>query len=184
MRRLGLVCAALIALSACGGAPTPIEPKPKASESNAAPSAEATSTLDPPTLPAAAKRNDETGAANFVAYWVKVSNYAARTGELELLESISAPDCEGCNRYIELYKKTYEAGGYFRRGDRRLERVEVQSDQSKVYVTADLMASPGRYRNAADKPEKTSPADLTKVTFLAERQGSSWVMADVGLAAS
>jgi hypothetical protein len=145
---------------------------------------DARSTLKPPTLPAAAKRNDETGAANFVAYWVKVSNYAAVTGELELLRSISAPHCEGCNRYIDLYEKTYKAGGYFRRGDRRLEKVEVQTDQSGTYVSADLLATPGSYRNAADLPEKSSPADRTRVTFLAVRRGSSWVMSDIGLSAS
>jgi len=183
MRRLGLACAAIIMLSACGGAPTPIEPKGKPSESGAA-SADETSTLKPPVLPAAAKRNDETGAANFVSYWVKVSNYAASTGDTGLLREISASDCVGCFRYIDLYETTYEAGGYFKRGDRRLERVEVQTDRTEVYVTADLMASPGRYRNAAGLPEKSSPADRTTVTFLAERRGSRWVMTDVGLSAS
>jgi hypothetical protein len=183
-RLLGLACAALIGLSACGSAPTPIEPTTKSSAPNATPSGEGTSTLKPPTLPAAAKRNDETGAANFVNYWVKVSNYAARTGDLELLRSLSASDCVGCNRYIDLYEKTYEAGGYFRRGDRRLEAVQVQSDQSGTYVTADLLAAPGLYRNSSELPEKSSPADRTRVTFLAQRRGSSWIMVDVGLSGS
>jgi len=184
MRRLALACAAIIVLSACGRIPTPIEPTTKASAPAASSTAESTSTLKPPTLPAAAKRNDETGAANFVVYWVKVSNYAAVTGDLELLRSISTPNCVGCNRYIRLYEKTYEAGGYFRSGDRRLERVEVQSDPSGTYVTADLVAAPGRYRNASGLPEKSSPADRTRVTFLAERRGSGWVMTDVGLSTS
>jgi hypothetical protein len=183
MRRFGLALGALIVLSACDRAPTPIEPTTKSSASSASP-ADTTSTLKPPELPAAAKRNDETGAANFVAYWVKVSNYAAVTGDVELLRSISTPNCVGCNRYIRLYEKTYEAGGYFRRGDRRLERVEVQSDPSGTYVTADLVAAPGRYRNTSDLPEKSSPADRTRVTFLAERRGPGWVMTDVGLSTS
>ncbi len=157
MRRLGLACAALIMLSACSGEPTPIEPKAKASESSTAPSAGATSTLKPPTLPAAAKRNDETGAANFVNYWVKVFELRVHNRRhLTLLRSISAPECVPVAiGYVDLYEKTYEAGGYFRRRDRRLERVEVQTDRVGDRCSSRLLARTWSLRNVGDLPEKS-----------------------------
>jgi hypothetical protein len=184
MRRLGLAGAALFVLAACGGAPTPIEPTAKASGSNAAPSADATSTLKPPTLPAAAKRNDATGAANFVAYWVKVSNYAARTGETGLLRQISDPDCVGCLRYISLYEETYKRGGSFEGGDNSLRDVAAESGPKGVYIMGTLDAAPGHYVVRRGAKRKVSPAESTKVTFLTRFSDDEWLMVDVGLAAS
>jgi hypothetical protein len=99
MRRLVLALGALIVLSACDRAPTPIEPTAKSSSSAASP-ADATSSLNPPELPAAAKRNDETGAANFVLYWVRAFNFAARTGDSEEMRRF-APRCKVCAGYAD-----------------------------------------------------------------------------------
>lgn len=180
MRRFWLALGALIVLSACDRAPTPIEPTAKASASAPSPT-DATSTLKPPELPAAAKRNDETGAANFVLYWVKVSNYAAHTGDTTLLRDISAPDCVGCHRYIDLYERTYRRGGSFDGGDNTLRDVIAQSGTKGVYISGTLVAEPGHYVVKKGAPRKPSAAESTKVTFLARSSGDEWVMVDVGL---
>ena len=100
MRLVGLTCAALVMLAACSGEPTPIEPTSKPSATKVDSSADPTSTLKPPTLPAAAKRNDETGAANFVLYWVKAFNYAARTGDSDEMRRFAA-GCKVCLGYAD-----------------------------------------------------------------------------------
>lgn len=100
MRRLGPAFAAMLVLSACGGDPTPIEPVANPSATNAGSSADPTSTRKPPTLPAAAKRNDETGAANFVLYWVRAFNYAARTGDSDEMRRFAA-GCKVCIGYAD-----------------------------------------------------------------------------------
>ena len=181
MRLVGFVCAALMVLPACGGEPTPIEPTAKPSGTNAGLSADPTSTLKPPTLPTAAKRNDETGAANFVLYWVKVSDYAALTGDTDRLREISGSNCVGCRRYIDLYEETYAAGGSFSGGQHRLRNVTTQSSDSGVYVTADVVAAPGRYVLRRGAAEKASAEETTKLTYLAVTRDGRWMMNDVGL---
>lgn len=178
MRRLAVASAALVVLAACSGDPAPIEPKDPAS-STASP--RPTSTLTPPTLPKPAERKDATGAANFVLYWVKVSNYAALTGDTDLLRTISAPDCEGCKRYIDLYERTYAAGGYFRGGSRTVEHVNATADGNDFYISADLQAEAGSFKLDSSASRRASEAETTSVTFRATRDDSSWSMTDIGL---
>ena len=182
MRLIGLTCAALVMLAACSGEPTPIEPTSTPVPTKPASSAGGTSTLEPPKLPAAAKRNDETGAANFVLYWVKASDYAALTGDTELLREVSEANCEGCRRYIDLYETTYSEGGSFSGGQHRLRNVTTESSDSATYVTADVVAAPGRYVLRHGAPEKSSAEETTKLTFLTAIRNGMWVMYDVGLA--
>lgn len=183
MRRLLLACAVITLLPACDRSPKPIEPTDAASTASIKVPDSPTLTEKPPTMPAAAKRNDETGAANFVLYWVEVSNYAAVTGNTKLLREISAPSCEGCRRYIELYERTYAAGGYFKAGVNRLGDMEAQEANDGTYVTGNLIAAPGRYRVDRRGAEKESLAEETPVTFLARFDGRGWSMIDLGLSA-
>lgn len=99
MGRFVLACAALLLLSACQSKPEPIEPTATAPATRPA-SASPQSEAKPPTLPAIAKRNDETGAANFVLYWVKSFNYAAGTGDAAEMQRF-ASQCKACMRYAE-----------------------------------------------------------------------------------
>ncbi len=185
MRRLvGLACAALVLLPACSAAPTPIEPTAKSPTSAGPVSARPTTTLEPPTLPKEAKRNDETGAANFVAYWVSVSNFAARTGDTRLLRQISQSNCVGCHRYIDLYESTYEKGGSFEGGDNTLQDVSAQRATNGVYISGRLVAAPGHFVVKAGAPRRASPTETTEVTFLARYSYNRWVMVDVGLTGS
>ena len=182
MLRLGHACAAIILLAACGQPPEPIEPEAEAA--TPARPTQATPTSAPPTMPPIAKRHDEIGAANFVLYWVKVSNYAASTGDTRRLREISAPDCEGCNRYIDLYEKTYAAGGYFRGGDRRLEAISVATESNRFYVTSDVAAKSGLNRADSDSSEIPTKPERVRLRYAAQQSDAQkWLLRDVGLAA-
>ncbi|WP_375003241.1 DUF6318 family protein [Aeromicrobium sp. CTD01-1L150] len=97
-RTVTLVIAALL-LAACNGKPEVREPDPSDS-----PTASAA-----PTMPAQAKEDSDEGAAAFVAHWIDVFNFAARTGEIEPLTELG-PNCEACNNYAKGLQENFEAG--------------------------------------------------------------------------
>lgn len=178
MRAIALVFSAVLVMTACGREPTPIEPTATA----AAPSSPTgTSKPKPPTLPAAAKRNDETGAANFVAHWVRTSDYAAVTGDTAPLREISDPQCTGCARYIQLYARTYASGGSFSGGEHQLRDVSTLASDSGIYVSATVEAAPGHFSLKAGGPSNPSKAETTRLTYLAVFEASRWIMSDIGL---
>jgi hypothetical protein len=81
--------------------PTPSDPTPSGAQ-------------EPP-LPVAAKAPGKAGAKAFVAYYIKLLNYASWTGDTELLHRYG-PRCAGCKAYVNLYERTYGRGGWFKRG--------------------------------------------------------------------
>lgn len=91
MRIVGLIAAALVLVAGCQGDPDVLEPDPTTSP---------TPTATPPEMPDQATEDSEEGAAAFVAHWIDVYNYAARTGDGERLRSIS-PDCDACDSYAD-----------------------------------------------------------------------------------
>ena len=105
MRRV-VTALLLMLLVGCSSDPEPKEPGPSAKP-----------TITAPTMPPQAKENTHEGAAAFVDHYVKVLNYAAATGDVEELSRLSSPKCDGCQKYIKLYRETYEAGGYFKGGE-------------------------------------------------------------------
>lgn len=82
-------------------APTPSQPS-------------ATGPQEPP-LPDAAKAPGKKGARAFVAYYIKLLNYASWTGETKALRGYG-PRCGGCKDYAKLFESTYGNGGWFKRG--------------------------------------------------------------------
>jgi len=96
MRFGGIVLAVLLTLGACSSDPEPKEPKRTATS--------ATPTASPPTMPAQAKEDTPSGAANFVNYFVATFNYAARTGDAAPMMD-SAPSCEPCKKYAEDFER-------------------------------------------------------------------------------
>jgi hypothetical protein len=182
MRRIGLACAALIVLCACGRAPSPIEPTAAAKAHSSAPSAHDTD-LKPPKLPAIAKRNDATGAANFVLYWVKVSNYASHTGETQELRAISDESCGGCASYARLYERTYAAGGFFKGSDWRLTEVEVEHSGDQALVSAHVSAPVGEFRQTSSSPLERGNDEESDLAFGVTWDGRRWRMSELAFQA-
>ena len=171
MRRLlGLVCAALIILSACGREPTPIEPKPKTSPSGAAPSA---STSPAETLPEPPPYVDEAsvrGRATFAGYWIHLLNYSVTTGTTNHLEAVSSPACDGCANYITQIRKDRQEG--VRSIDFQWKPVTADPGAGNdVLVHVDARAYERTSKNG--DPVRVD-ADRYEVGFELERDGSSW----------
>ncbi|MEO6472506.1 MAG: DUF6318 family protein [Aeromicrobium sp.] len=115
MRVIALFIATTLLFSGCG------KDEPKEPKHSAEP------TITAPTMPSAAQDNTVDGAVAFVKHYVEVFNYASNTGDVKELQRLSDPKCEGCNKYIELYKGTYEAGGYYRNSNWRLANFQVRT---------------------------------------------------------
>ena len=81
--------------------PSPTEPSPTGPQE--------------PRLPVAAKAPGKAGAKAFVAYYIRLLNYAQHTGDASGLRQYGG-GCHGCNVYARLAERTYRNGGWFRGG--------------------------------------------------------------------
>ncbi|MCW2790796.1 MAG: hypothetical protein JWP56_3099, partial [Aeromicrobium sp.] len=128
-----------------------------------------------------AKQDSPEGAAAFVKHYVDVFNYAASTGDVDELSRLSAATCEGCQSYITLYRKTYDAGGYFKGADWTLGDLKLREAEGTSYVTTLAKADPGQYRETANDPEHTSTGQDNEVSFAVSRAKSTWQVDQLGL---
>lgn len=105
-------------LAGCGGDDGEETPTANASEISEAPSAEATGSatpvkptgIEPPEKPAAMATADEEGAVAAAEYFLRMTTYAAATGDTAELEAMSGPDCQFCASFLDSIAEEYEAG--------------------------------------------------------------------------
>jgi hypothetical protein len=172
MRSFALALAALLLVGSCTDDPEPIEPKVSDTPNPSA---------SPPEMPREAKANTPTGAANFVAYWVEVSNFAAHTGNTEELEQISDRRCAGCRTYIDLYEDTYAAGGYFKGSEWRLSEVEVKPGDTEHLVFAHVDAPTGTFKRTSGSRVERGNQEDSDLAFGVSFSKGEWRLTQLGL---
>ena len=173
MRSIALGIATLVLVTGCTDDPEPIEP----TTSN--PSSPKPTT---PELPESAEEETPTGAADFVSFWLEVSNYSAQTGDTTPLEEISRDDCAGCDRYIDLYRSIYSKGGFISGVRRSISKVDLKVRDRDVVISGDVRASGGTYRDTKSSPKRISKPEVTEVAFAVVRVDGKWSMSQMGLA--
>lgn len=176
MRFGGIVLVTALTLGACSSDPRPDEPEPGATTTTAAAPSVAL-----PTMPPQASEDSPEGAAAFVAHYVDVFNYAAATGDVDELRRLSDPTCDGCERYADLYEKTYEAGGYFRGGDWKIGELRLEADEATFYATTPVEVSEGTFRESVDQEVAKDAGEKTTVSFAVNRASDSWQVTQLGL---
>jgi len=144
------------ALSACSGPDDPAESTPS---STPAPTA--------PTMPEIAHDDSVAGAEAFVSHYIDVLNYAAVTGETDELRRLSADDCSGCAKYIDLFEQTYSDGGYFTGGEWSVEDIHIEFDKAvdEQYATVDVAIAAGSQKSAPEDAETDTPTNRVTVVF-------------------
>ncbi|MET0821026.1 MAG: DUF6318 family protein, partial [Aeromicrobium sp.] len=125
-----------------------------------------------PTMPPQASEDSPEGAAAFVKHYVDVFNYAAATGDVKELSRLSAPDCEGCQKYIDLYRDTYAAGGYYRGGDWKIGVLNLRRTSSETFATTQVESGGATYKTDKNAPEQRSATDRIEITFGVSGAGS------------
>ncbi len=126
--------------------------------------------------------NTRSGVSTFVRHYVQVLGHAANTGDVKELQRLSAKECEGCTRYIGLFRDTYEAGGLLRQNWSAPNDSVVRHDprvDASSFVTTDLKISRGMYKQSAGEPTTKIKATSTRVTF-ALRFDDGWIVTQFG----
>lgn len=158
-----VVVGLLVLLGACSQ-PEVIEPEPAASPTASARPA--------PTMPEQAREDSDEGRVAFVAHWIDVFNHAQATGEVDDLRQLSGADCAGCQEYIDLFAKTYDAGGYFKDADLTIERLSFQGPDGQKLIFAEVTADATRYKSSPDGSEEVGqPQDQTLVFEIDDSNG-------------
>lgn len=175
MRLGAIILATAMLLGACTSDPAPKEPDPDPTTASPTP------TRAVPTMPAQASEDSPEGAAAFVKHYVDVFNYAAATGDVTELSRLSAPTCTGCQKYIDLYRDTYAAGGYFKGGDWKIGDLKIRTTGPETYVTTTAATEPGPYRESAESPEYLSSGTDNTVSFALRPRTNLWRVTQFGL---
>ncbi|WP_010146169.1 DUF6318 family protein [Serinicoccus profundi] len=133
-------------------------------ETTEGPTTEEPDAEGPPEMPAEAEEQTEGGAEAFAEHYIAVLNWAYMTGETELAESLSDPECTSCAGLIE------EAGQYQTSSD-YLVTEETQallsSDGARVEASIEQLTGPGA--GSADIVIRLTPSE------------SSWIVDEITL---
>ncbi|MGA9100591.1 DUF6318 family protein, partial [Aeromicrobium sp.] len=106
----------------------------------------------------------------------------SQTGDTRGLQKISTEKCEGCRAYIDLYRKTYEAGGFFRGSIWELSSIRVKRGDRESLVLAHVDAPQGTYRKARNAKLKHGNSEDSELAFGAKYSSGAWRMTQLGLA--
>ncbi|PWF24444.1 DUF6318 family protein [Ancrocorticia populi] len=107
----GLLIALLMGLAGCGDG-NPATPTSQATAVQPSPTATSAvptkpTGIEPPQKPAAMSTPDEDGAVAAAEYFLRMTTYAAATGDTTELEAMSGPDCQFCESYLESVTNMY-----------------------------------------------------------------------------
>ena len=170
MRIVAYVVAALMLFAGCA--------QDKVKEPG--PTSKPSPTVTVPTMPVAAQENTVAGAVAFVEHYIDVFNYASNTGDVKELQKLSDPACDGCTGYINLYRKTYADGGYFKNSDWKLDKVTAEIQGSEMVVFAHLSAPKGEYKKSNQSAKQTGDGENADVTLVPAPTSSGWILTQMG----
>jgi hypothetical protein len=150
MRSIALAIATLVLVSSCTDDPEPIEPTPPP---------------EAPAMPPEAKEDSPEGVANFVDHYIDVFNYASNSGRVDELVRLSADSCKGCESYIDLFRSTYDSGGYFRGGEWTPSDYELEVAKRSTVVFVHVDAPAGTTRANGSAPRTSTAPEDSEVLF-------------------
>ena len=198
---LAVVAASALALTGCnsGGIPDGSRTSTPALPESTTPSATPTPTptaahvpasasgpaknVPVPVLPEVAKTETKEGLEAFAAYWYATLSYAYETGDIELLEEISAPSCVFCKGLRDGVTTAWAESRWISGGQITTPSVTAQVSpglpgQATVQVlqqTIEIRKSDGSLYQAATKA--TNAGSQLTATF----GTSGWLLTDLGL---
>jgi Family of unknown function (DUF6318) len=134
-----------------------------------------------PPLPAAAKAPGKAGARAFVAYYIRLLNYASWTGDTTALRA-RGRGCGGCVDYARLFEKTYQNGGWFKGGAwAPVPRTWfIASSGNRFFLAVHVNAAKGLQRPRRGADVTRFLADRYRLNFLLAPHGESWRMKTLG----
>ncbi|MDQ3157250.1 MAG: DUF6318 family protein [Actinomycetota bacterium] len=109
------------------------EPEPKEPDATSKP----TPTATVPSMPAEAAAKPPEGAASFVTYYIKVFNYAAKTGDTSQMLKLSS-NCEACSKYAKEFEGIHKRGDSVSKDLWKSSSSEVLLNKGSIEVIASV----------------------------------------------
>lgn len=134
-----------------------------------------------PHLPAAAKAPGKAGAKAFVAYYIRLLNYAQHTGDGAPLLRYG-PNCSLCKSQARFAAATYRSGGWFKGGDWRPDPRAwlILPSGPGYFVAVTVDTDSGRELRRRDGDIKRFKADRLRINALLKRTKASWLVRRMG----
>ena len=126
-----------------------------------------------PTLPAAAEGSSIRSAKAFVGYYIDLLNYAMVTGDTKAFRA-AARNCEGCDRYADLFDRIEEAGGSAQTRGWEVEEVAAARQGNATAVVFDVDAAAVKSKPRANAEPTHIPPAKFELRLLLAPVGSSW----------
>ncbi len=172
---VGLATACAIGVAGCSADPddqptdaTPASPTPTDDQTEP-PGNQVTE----PTLPADAEGGSIRSAKAFVGYYIDLLNYAMVTGDTKSFRA-AARNCEGCDRYADLFDRIEQAGGSARTRGWEVEEVAAAHQGSATAVVFDVAAAAVMSKPRANAEPTHIPPAKYELRILLAPAGSSW----------
>jgi hypothetical protein len=184
-----LAFACLVALTGCSGASeddvpttaasTADEPstEPAQPEGQEAPGPPVERPVEP-VAPMQAQGTTVRSAEAFVGYYIDLLNYAMVTGDTKAFRAASM-DCEGCERYADLFDRTYARGGSAQTEGWRVTGSFGAPIRDNVRVIADIRAAPLIIKNSSTSQRERYAADAYELTLELQQQLAAWHVVDL-----
>ncbi len=122
------------------------------------------------------------GAAAFARYFFTVLDTAYNTGDTTTLESISAPECVACRRYISSIRQVYDDGGRFEGGSTTVRFAEAPRLSTSTQAEVDAVFDISAIRALANDGSEIFNEDAIpgrRVTIQLSRREGSWRVQEV-----
>jgi hypothetical protein len=141
-----------------------------------------THTVQPPEMPAAAKKADDAGAEAFVRYYFDTVNYAYASGDLKPMEVLRDGQCNACRTLERHIHDAYSTGG--RIEGALVDVTEVTPTPGDYSVGAEVRAviqqSAGRQVDGTGKELETFPASKKRLARFALANSDGWRILEWG----
>lgn len=181
MRRVFLVLAA--AALVMGGSACSDDADPEAAPPDPpTPAVSTTPASGPvaPTLPPEAEGDDAAAAEAFVEYFWEVVKHAETTAEVETLETLMSPQCQGCAGGLKFLRDVFKNGGEIRGGNVTLSNFEVKELEggpaALFEVRVDVISTRQVVSYAGDSDDQVFPAGTVRDRFIVVKHNGHWLM--------
>jgi hypothetical protein len=128
-----------------------------------------------PTVPPVAREASRLGAKAYASHYIDLLNHATVTGDTAPLQE-AASRCAGCDRYVELFDRVYDGGGFIdTEGWVPFSKVVVPEGPGFI-VSIQVVSKPQRYRESSDGPVHTAQREVFSLSFSLERLNGGWTI--------
>jgi hypothetical protein len=179
-----LAFACMVALNGCSGPSEDEQPATPASavdepsteptqpESQQAPGPPVERPVEP-VPPVQAQGTTVRSAEAFVGYYIDLLNYAMVTGDTEAFRAASM-DCEGCERYADLFDEVAARGGSAETRGWTVDEIATSPMGKKMFIVFNADAARVRSKPSADASTALIPPATYALRLVLARSPSGW----------